>query len=348
MSRSFALADLIALNDEIAAISRAGMPISSGLLGLGADAKSALGKVAHDVGRDIEAGASLDEALSKSGALPPVYRAVVEAGMRAGRLPAALESMADYARGYEGLRHTIGQALVYPLMVLLFGYGLFLAFLTLFVPRVREAFNSLRVPGGWWAQTLEKLGGSAIYWGPILPLLVIGAVGAWAWGGRARGIDSAHGLRWVPWLGTTLADWRASNFAGLLAILSEHGVPFGEALVLAGRSSGDRALGDWANTVAGVAESGTPPYEALSQQGPVPAMLRWLLVLGSRQGTIALLMRHAAELYKRRAMHKAEMLRVTVPTLLMIGIGGLSALLYVLTVFGPWTRLLDAIGRTVT
>ena len=39
---------------------------------------------------------------------PPVYRSVVKAGLRAGRLSAALESLATFIRGYSDARRAIG------------------------------------------------------------------------------------------------------------------------------------------------------------------------------------------------------------------------------------------------
>src|SRR5262249_61605750 len=159
----------------------------------------------------------------------------------AGRLPAALEDVADYARGYAELRRAIGQAFAYPLIVLLFGYGLFLAFLMLFVPRVRLAFDSLGVSGARWASMLEKVVASVFIWGPILPLLAVCCIAIWLWIGWSRGLDATRALHWVPWLASAMRNWRLSNFTGWLALLSDHGVPLSDAVVLAGRPARVRA-----------------------------------------------------------------------------------------------------------
>ena len=110
---------LIALNDEIVALTRAGVPLERGLLDLGSDVPGRLGRIATALGERMSRGESLSEALASSGGgVPRVYRAVVEAGLRSGRLPVALEGLSAYARGYAEARRSIGLALWYPLMVL--------------------------------------------------------------------------------------------------------------------------------------------------------------------------------------------------------------------------------------
>ena len=96
---------LLALNEEIAALVRAGVPLDRGLLDAGRDVRGQLGRIAGALGRRLGRGESLVAALgAERKAIPPLYRAVVEAGTRAGRLPVALEGMARYVRGYSEAR----------------------------------------------------------------------------------------------------------------------------------------------------------------------------------------------------------------------------------------------------
>src|SRR5437763_724442 len=135
---------LLALNEEIAALVRAGIPLDRGLLEAGRDVRGRLGRIAGALGRRLGRGESLVEALhAEERAIPPLYRAVVEAGARAGRLPVALEGMARYVRGYAEARTAIGLALWYPLLVLSLAYGLFIGLVWVVVPRFVDAFDSL-------------------------------------------------------------------------------------------------------------------------------------------------------------------------------------------------------------
>src|SRR5262249_51853770 len=114
------LDQLAALSDEIAALVRAGVPLHRGLQDLGADMPGRLGRMAGELGKELQSGQPLDAAIAQrlSTSLPLAYRAVVTAGLRAGRLPAALEGIAQTARVISQLRSSIGLALLYPLVVL--------------------------------------------------------------------------------------------------------------------------------------------------------------------------------------------------------------------------------------
>src|SRR3954468_5174792 len=95
------LEQLIALNDEMVALVRAGMPLERGLRAAGRDLSGKLGRVTSSLGERMGGGQSLPGALAAEGdRFPKVYRAVVEAGVRSGRLASALEGLAGYARGY--------------------------------------------------------------------------------------------------------------------------------------------------------------------------------------------------------------------------------------------------------
>ena len=84
--------ELAALNDEIAALVRAGVPLDRGLLGAGTDLPGGLRRITTALGKRLSRGESLPEALeAESRSIPPLYRAVVEAGARSGRLAVALE-----------------------------------------------------------------------------------------------------------------------------------------------------------------------------------------------------------------------------------------------------------------
>jgi general secretion pathway protein F len=92
------LDQLTALNDEIAALVRSGVPLETNLAEIGEDLPGTLGKITMLLAQRASRGESLPQLIAECSAqFPPVYRAVVEAGLRAGRLSAALESLSGTA-----------------------------------------------------------------------------------------------------------------------------------------------------------------------------------------------------------------------------------------------------------
>lgn len=340
---------MIALNDEIAALARAGLPLERGLIGVGGDLPGRLGAIARGLGGRMERGMTLPEALDAEGAgLPATYRAVVEAGLRSGRLAEALEGLAGSARGYMELRRAIGLALLYPVLVLLVAYGLFVAFVVALIPRLREAFTALGVPVGGPIVALEKLGDTAIFWGPVLPVIVLAGFAAWLRTGRASAFEPGkigRGLGWVPWMGAVLDGATAAQFADWLAMLVEHEVPWAEAVMLAAGATGDARLSASARRIAEGSRRGESRDASVREAGGLPPLLAWLLSVGDRQGTLAPALRHAAETYRRRAIRKAAALRVALPSVLLLAIGATTTLIYTLTLFLPWAALLHGLGQ---
>src|SRR5437763_5074786 len=149
-ARPVTLEQLTALSEEIGALARAGVPLDRGLRELAVDMPGRLGKLADEMGGRLEEGRRLDEVVADLGAtLPPAYRAVIEAGVKAGRLPAAMEDISQTARRIGQLRNSIYVSLLYPLVVLTVAWGLSIFMLTRLGPVLSRMLVTFNVAGPW-------------------------------------------------------------------------------------------------------------------------------------------------------------------------------------------------------
>src|SRR5438034_494904 len=114
--------DLTTLNEEIAAMARAGLPLDQGLKALADEmGRGRLQKVTALLAEDLRAGRTLPEALQHLGnRVPPFYAGLVEAGVRSGRVAEVLATLTSYARTIAGLRATVVDAIIYPAVVVVF------------------------------------------------------------------------------------------------------------------------------------------------------------------------------------------------------------------------------------
>ena len=334
---------LIALNDEIAALSRSGMPLERGLLDIGSDLPGRLRTLSTTLGERMSRGESLSEALESSGAgVPRVYRAVVEAGVRSGRLSVALEGLATYARGFSEARRNIGLALWYPLLVLCAAYSFMIGFMLFLVPRFVGAFESLGLPIHGVLKGLAFLGTNVWYWAWIFPLLLILGTFSWFGSSRAVGFGSSRArglLRWFPWLGRMLTGYEASSFADLMAILIEHKLPYPEALRLAGEASCDPSLAESSRKLADAISKGQSPSEALQGKSAFPPLLRWVLAGSTKQGDFVQSLRVMSARYRGQAQRESEKIRLFLPMILLLGLGTSVTFLYCLALFLPLASL---------
>jgi type II secretory pathway component PulF len=347
-SGGLTLEQWLALNDTISAMVRAGLPLERCLMDVGT---GRLSDVSRSIAIRLERGESLEQALEAEGDhVPPVYRAVVKAGARSGQLASALDGLTVYARHFVEMRRTLGLALVYPVLVILLAYVLFLGFLLFVLPRFLAVFESFRFSSHESLTVLDTLRRTAAYWAPVFPALLVLALLSWAWSGRARSFPRfgrCAPLAWVPGMRGMLRQVAASSFAELLAVLVEAGTPLPEAIELAARSTGDRGLSRAVEELARDLREGLPLKLPARRNGGFPAMLAWLMAYGARQGRLATALRHAAGTYRRRASLRAETIRTILPTLAMIVLGATITAVYALTLFLPFSNLLKQIAGDI-
>lgn len=337
------LDQLVALNDEMAALTRAGVPLDAGLLHVGGDLPGRLGRISRELGRRLEAGESLEQVLSDN-AFPPAYRAVVAAGIRSGRLAVALEGVSAVLRRAAETRRLVAVSLVYPLLVLMVAYALFLFLVDKIFPVMLVVYQGM-LPEGRGLDPLQWLVRTAPNWLPWLPPALVAVLVFWwmrsrsAW--RLESAGQAAQARWragIPRIGQLLVAGRIATFADTLALLVEHGLPYHEALGLAADAGGDRGLCAAVHRLAERLERGETVTAA--DAAGLPALLTWLFTARLDQAGLVRCLRRAADAYRRQAERQSRWLAIYLPFWLIAGLGGVATILYVLSVVGPWARIL--------
>jgi type II secretory pathway component PulF len=355
------LDDLVAMNDEIAGLVRAGVPLELGLASWGRDLSGPLRKTAATLTESVSQGRGLSDALADEKLeIPAVYRAVVNAGLRSGRLPAALEAVAESAANLQQLRAAIALSMIYPLLLVCIAYALFLVLLLIVLPAemavyedhppatlalahrvAMTAYAGIPIPG------TERV----IPWVVFPPFLLLGLAAAW-WSRTRRAIvlDVGAAGRWLAWLpmaGRAVRQARTASLAELFGLLIAHDVPLAESLRLAATSTGDRRMAASAVELAALVEQGHLPQSARLEAAGMPPVLALLVATGARQPTLVAISRQAAETYRVRVARDIQWLRDWLPVWLILTVGSTVALVYCLTFFVPFSQLLETLSGSV-
>lgn len=349
-SSEITIEELLALNDEIVALVRAGVPLELGLAELGEEGDGLLGRVGTQLAGRLNRGESLPEALGKIDVkLPKSYRVIVEAGIRAGRLTAALEGVSNMALKMSELRRQIGLALIYPLIVFMLAYGLFLLLCFSLAPRFQMLFQDMGFGAGGVMGLLSELGGSIAYWGWIPPAVVMALI-LWWWKSGDRGFlcgdGTPGGLACLcPGVKRIARFYRSAQFADLLALLIEQDVPLPEAIVLAAETTSDLQMEASARAIADATSRGLFVPSGLPGSSGFPPFLHWLITRREEQKGLVTALKAAADMYRRRAVLITEWIQVAFPMLAAVVIGGGATLIYALTVFWPLTEILKFLSE---
>ncbi len=342
------LEHLIALNDEMAALARVGVPLERGLIQLGDELPGRLGAISTELGRRMESGESLSQIVSRTdNGFPPIYRAVVEAGIRGGRLSLALEGLSTSVRRVAEMRRIISGALFYPLVLIGFSYLMFVLLASYWMPWIADGYQEMVGGGGYWLEILAMFGRSSVYWWYIPPLLAAGLLArAWYRSGRYWGHASKN--VWatrLPTISGMLKAARLAAFSETLRMLVEQNVPLGEAVVLSADASGDRGLMVSCQALADRIEHGDAVDTRQLKSCGFPPLLGWMLAVGNRRGELSRTLQHLAEVYRAQATRISNWLVACLPIVAAAGVGGTVVALLAVMVLGPWFRLLYELGQ---
>ena len=231
---------------------------------------------------------------------------------------------------------------MYPLIVLVMAYGLFLFLLFFIIPKFEAILKDFNVPVHGSLLALGWLSGQFPLLWPLLPLALLVLLGWWLTTRRAVSLQGGKPpglLRWFPWMGRLMSGFEAASFSDLLALLIEHGVPYPEALRLSGEASGNGAIVRSSGEVAAAIERGEAPSAGVKASCAFPPMLQWVIATGPQQRDLITSLRQMAQRYRADARFQADKIRVLMPTILLLAIGATATALYALALFGPLTTL---------
>lgn len=341
--------DLIVLNEEIAALAKAGMPLDQGLYALSRDmGRGRLRDVTARLASDLRSGCTLPEALERQGTrVPPYYAALLAAGVRSGKLGDVLGTLTLHARTLADFRATVLGAFLYPTIVAFIGTVALLVSSVVVLPMYKNLFLEFKMKLPLVTEFLFFVGeyipmviGVLI----AIPLLVLLLQTFWFSRTLAGRLRWARFVYAIPLFGTVVRAARLSAFAQLLGILVDQKIPLPEALALAAETSSDPLLQEGSKRIEEDLRQGTPFGVALKQQRLVPALFVWLIAFGERQGTLGESLRQLAQMYRRQAEARTSLLRTILPPLLIVLVAGTLGLLFVCGLLMPMFELLDGLS----
>ena len=180
------LDDLIALNNEIAALVRSGVPLEAGLAALGKDLPGRLGRFSADLAERTARGESLAQAIQASvGEMPPAYCSRRRGRRPRGPVAGGPGSCGRVARRLSETYRITAIAAIYPLALILVAWFGAVFFVCKIAPSFATTFLAFHVPGQQFFFALSRAGQSVWFWGPIVPVAVLLLMVA-SWQGSSR------------------------------------------------------------------------------------------------------------------------------------------------------------------
>ncbi len=337
MNQNLNLEQFIAFNEELSAMAEAKIPIPLGLKNLGSNQPKALKQISLTIGNHIENGKTLPEAIKmEKDQFPPMYYNIVEAGLRSGNLSTALESVSAFSWDFLKIRKSLFQAMIYPVIVVILAYSLFILFLAFFVTIIESTYQSLGATRGLFINGLSMLSANVAFWFwiPLLVILIV-FIGLFKKQVSGYGLGSFSFIfACVPGMKGIIKDYSYSTFTEVLSMLIAHKTPMAESLKLAAESTGNQNIIQSVSDLTAELELGKS-LDDIPNDKRLPEYLWFLITQGYRESTFSDSLKRAANMYRTRALDRSESIQFKFPIYTTVLIGGTTVLIYALCLFIP-------------
>ena len=341
--------ELIALNDQIASMARAGLPLDQGLANLARDmGHGRLRVVTNALAGDLARGTPLPEAVERHRAdLPPYYANLILAGVRTGRLPEVLGTLTAYARSVATTRAVVLESLLYPAVVLLLATGLLGLLLVFILPQFKLIFDDFQMRLPYITELVLLAGAHPV---PVLAvplgIVIVVLVARMMLGMTPRGRQTwARVVYSMPVIGTLIRAARLAAFAELLSVLVDYEMPLPEAFRMAGEASSDPLMAGRAWMIYTRLSQGMPLNIALRGLGLLPEWVAWMAGAGEQRGGLAQSLRQIAAVYRRQVDSRSALLRSVLPAFMIVFTAGLMVGVFAIAVMLPLIKLIEGLSK---
>jgi type IV pilus assembly protein PilC len=285
---------------------------------------------------DIEAGGSLNEALSKHPQhFSELYVNLVTAGEHAGILEDILHKLATYMEKTEALKGKIKGALFYPIAVIVVAFVITCILMIYVIPQFEDLFKGF----GADLPALTRMVIDMSNWFQSYWYILIAGVGgtiAGLWQLRKRSMGFAHFIDRMslklPVIGDILNKSAIARFARTLSTMFAAGTPLVEAMTSVAGATGNIVYYDAVMRMRDEIATGTQLQVSMRETGLFPNMVVQMIAIGEESGALDAMLAKVADWYEQEVDDAVDALTSLLEPLIMavlgVLIGGLVIAMY--------------------
>ena len=339
-------ADLLMFNEQLAQLTRAGLPIEHGLRMMARDVRHrGLSRTIGQVADQLDAGRTLTEAFAAHrGSFPPFYGQILEVGVKTNNLAGVLFAFGRHFEMIRRLRASVWQAATYPLLVFV-GVLFLLLFVSQFVlPSFELAyadFDFAYSSGPPGLTSLLFAVGPYVPWAVAagLVLLVVSmifwrVVSNTEFGGHI--VDQC--VLPLPLLGGVIKHNLVAQWCDTMKLAVTAGMDLPGSITMAGRAVASPLFQTDSDALVQLIESGHG-LESVSTP-TLPATVIGTIALAGDQNTLADNLEALAQMYQRQSETRLSMLQTVLTPILLAGLAFVIAVV-VIAMFHPFVRMIQ-------
>ncbi len=270
----------------------------------------------------VKSGVAISDAFQQEGDLyPAIFAASLVAGERAGNLDEVLRRFATHLRLNRTLRKKAVSASVYPIVLLTVMVALVAILLVVVIPQFSKFYEGLNItlplPTRMLLAVAGAVRGNLGFITLGLAVLVAGVVYWSRREGAGKAMDRA--LLRLPYLGRLMKMYATSQLMRTLATLLAGGLPLLNALEVASRSIGNRAMAHAVGGATGRIREGASLTSALESTHMLESLPLEMVEGGEQTGALGDMLNAVAEFYDEELdTSMATVLSMVEPVLLVM------------------------------
>lgn len=339
--------DVTIFTRQFATMINAGLPLIKCLSILSQQTESAtLADVITDCQKEVEAGRSLSEALSKHPeAFNSLYVSMVRAGELGGMLDDVLLRVATQMEREAEIKAKVKSASTYPAAVFGITIVLLAAMIIFVVPRFAAMFSQMGGELPTFTKMLVNLSHFIGGWGGLVILaMIIGFViffRRFKQTDRGRLIIDKIKLK-LPVVGVLFHKTAMSKFSRTLGTLLSSGVPILGALEITGETTGNAVVTAALEDVRASVKEGETIAKPLENASVFPPMVTQMIAIGEETGALDVMLTKVSEFYDSEVNAAVDGLTSMLEPILIVFLGG-SVGLIVIALYLPIFRVITMI-----
>jgi type IV pilus assembly protein PilC len=340
------LADVMHLSRQLAAFTRAGVPLPDAIQVIEEEAKDkTLRKVLSAIRGELRTGESFSGALRPYETLfPQFYVDMLRAAELGGTLDRVLEDMSGYIERDLEARQKIKSAITYPIVILVSAVATVVLLAAFVLPRFKMFFESfdaqLPLPtrmlivvtdflSAWWL---------AIIGGLIFLFVAFALLFKARWGRMQR--DRL--LLRVPLVGELIRFSIIERFSRLLAAMMEAGVPLPEAMAVLARGTNSLVFEEGLGEVREAMLRGEGLARPMAQAKLFPGAVIQMIRVGENTGTLGDQLENTSRYYGHELEYKIKRLTTLFEPAVILFMGlvvGFVAIALVSAMYGIYSQV---------
>ena len=345
--KSVGRGEFMMFNEQLASLTKAGIPLERGLRELAADAGSAKMKsLITGIANDLEKGVAIDQAVEKHQShFPPLYGLILKSGIETGRLSEMLANLNRHLQIEQRTRRIVFEALCYPTVVLFLAAVLITAVFLMIVPTFSEVLYDMSDgKASLPVLTLFMLNAANHVWTVWTGIGVVIGVVMFIWlslsatpaGRRSK----ERFFMSLPMIGRVYKNGLLARLAEALAVLVNAGCTMDAAVEMAGQSSNSEVLKQDCTVLAGQLREGYNILEAGMNCIAIPRLFLYSIQLGSQRNELKTNLNGLGQMYASKTYSLQSQLQAILMPTMIIAVGGTVGLI-VLSMFLPMVKMIE-------